>query len=63
MQWCARYDPDGIYVLKTNNRDTRTRCEICSKLTIKTLEQRHWSRSGVFIWTQMFSLLLLTFDN
>ena len=32
-----------------NNRNTRTRCEICSKLTIKTPKQRHWRRSGVFI--------------
>ena len=30
--------PVGIYVLKVNNRNTRTRCEICSKLTIKTPE-------------------------
>ena len=28
--------PAGIYLLKVNNRNTRTRCEICSKLTIKT---------------------------
>ena len=27
--WCY---PAGIYLLKVNNRDTRTRCEICSKL-------------------------------
>ena len=25
----------GIYLFKINNRNTRTRCEICSKLTIK----------------------------
>ena len=30
----------GIYLLKVNNRSTRTSCEICSKLTIKTLELR-----------------------
>ena len=30
-------------------RNTRKRCEICSKLTIKTLEQRQRCRSGVFI--------------
>ena len=36
-------------MLKVNNRNTRTRCEICSKLTIKTPERRHWCRSGVFI--------------
>ena len=31
-----------IYLFKVNNRNTRTRCEICSKLTIKTPERRHW---------------------
>ena len=31
--------PIDNYMLKVNNRNTRTRCEICSKLTIKTLEQ------------------------
>ena len=37
--------PVGIYLLKVNNRNTRTRCEMCSKLTIKTPVRR----SGVFI--------------
>ena len=32
----------GIYLLKVNNRNTRTRCEICSKLTLKTPERRQW---------------------
>ena len=27
-----------IYLFKANNRSTRTTCEICSKLPIKTLE-------------------------
>ena len=31
--------PAGNYIFKVNNRNTRTRCEICSKLTIETLEQ------------------------
>ena len=31
-------DPVGTYVFKVNNRNTRTRCKICSKLTIKTPE-------------------------
>ena len=35
-------------MLKVSNRNTRTRCEICSKITIKTPERRHWRRSGVF---------------
>ena len=29
-------DPGSIYLFKGNNRNTRKRCEICSKLTIKT---------------------------
>ena len=30
------------------NKDTRTMCEICSKLIIKTPERRQLHRSGVF---------------
>ena len=30
----------GNYMFKVNNRNTRARCEICSKLTIKTPERR-----------------------
>ena len=41
--------PAGIYLLRVSNRNTRTRCEICSKLTIKTPEQCQWCYSGVFI--------------
>ena len=32
----------SIYLLKANNRNTRTTCKICSKLTIKTPERWHW---------------------
>ena len=35
---------DIVYLLKVNNRNTRTRCEICLKLTIN-----QWRRSGIFI--------------
>ena len=41
--------PTGIYLLKVNNRNTKTRCEIRSKLTINTPERLHWPRSDVFI--------------
>ena len=37
---CRRPCPAGNYMFKVNNRNTRTRCEICSKLTIKTPERR-----------------------
>ena len=36
------HNPAGNYIFKAGNRNTRTRCEICSKLTIKTPEGRHW---------------------
>ena len=38
----------GIYLLKFNNRNVRTRCEICSKLTTKTPERYQWGRPVVF---------------
>ena len=42
-------NPVGIYMLKVNNRNTRARCEICSKLTMKTPERCQWRRPGAFI--------------
>ena len=39
----------GIYLPKVNNKNPRTMCEMCSKLTIKVPERRHWRRSGIFI--------------
>ena len=31
----------GIYLLKVKKRNTRTRCELCSKLAVKTPERRY----------------------
>ena len=39
----------NIYLFKDNNGDIRKRCEICSKLTIKTQERRQWLGPGFFI--------------
>ena len=41
--------PLNNYTLKVRYGNTIKRCEICSKLTTKTLERRQWRRSGVFI--------------
>ena len=38
-----------IYLFKISNRNTSAKCEICSKLTIKTPERYHWRCSGVFM--------------
>ena len=61
--------PANIYLFKVNNRNTRKKCEICSKLTIKTPERRQWCCSGVFIvnleYISHFFLvfLLVTFNK
>ena len=41
--------PVGIYLLQVNTKNTQTRYEICSKLTIKTPKRRQRRRSGAFI--------------
>ena len=58
----------GIYLLKVKNRNTRTRCEIYSKLIAKTLERRQWRCSGVFTFnfehiSQLVLVLLLLILN
>ena len=55
-------NPAGIYLVKVNHRNARTRCEICSKLTIKTLERRQWRCSGALVVNfQPVSYLVLMF--
>ena len=59
--------PSGNYMFKVNNKNTRTKCEICPKLTIKT-ERSHWHCSGVFVvnfghishYALVFLLLILS---
>ena len=56
------YIPAGNYMFKVNNRNTRTRREICSKLTIKIPEGRQMRRSGTFILNfEHISHLVLVF--
>ena len=42
--------PSNTNLFKVNNRKARKRCQICSKLTIKTPERCQQSLSGVFIF-------------
>ena len=53
-----RLFPTGIYLLKVNNRNTRARFEICTKLTIKTPERCHSRRSDDVIYVVLVYLLL-----
>ena len=54
--------PVGIYLLKANDRNTRTRSEICSKLTLKTPKRRHWLVNFGYISHPVSMLLLLTLN-
>ena len=45
-KWTSSSD---IYLFKVTNGNTRTVCEVCLKLTIKTSEGRQWCCSCVFI--------------
>ena len=60
----AKSIPANTYLFKFNNRNTRKRGEIFSKLTIKKPERRQRRRSGVFIAnfeniSHLFLMLLL----
>ena len=53
---------------QSHNRSTTTRWEICSKLTIKTPERRHWPRSDVFkvnftYFKRFFSASIVNFEQ
>ena len=41
MSYADSIYPAGNYMFKVNNRNSRTMCELCSKLTIKIPERRH----------------------
>ena len=41
--------PANIYLFKVNNKKTRKRFHISSKLTVKTLHQGHWCLPGIFV--------------
>ena len=48
--YCVQYPfPASFYLFKVINRNTKKKCEICSKLIIKTPERHQWRLSGVFI--------------
>ena len=50
--------PVGNYMFKANKRNTRTRCEKSSKLTIKIPQRRHWRHPGVFNFEHVSHLVL-----
>ena len=49
--------PAGNYMFKVDKRNTRTRCEICLKLTVKIPERRQWPIL-VFFFVKHLSRLL-----
>ena len=53
------WSPAGIYLLKVNNRNITTRCEICSKLTIKTTEPSHWRRLWIMFTITTLDIVMM----
>ena len=43
-----KVNPVDNYMFKINNRNTRAKCEICPKYTIKTPERHQWFRCLYF---------------
>ena len=41
-------NPANIYLLNVNTKSSKRRCEICSKLSIKTSDRCNWRCCGVF---------------
>ena len=58
MNWGQNLKPALNYMFKFNNRNTRTRCEICSKLTMKTRERRN-----ALHFTPCSSVTIVNFDQ
>ena len=54
-------DPNLYLLIKFNNRNTKSMCEIYSKLPIKMQKRRHWRRSGVLLLTLYRCHLLFRF--
>ena len=55
----TNYLPMVIYLFKVNARNTRTRCEVCSKLIIKTPDRSFWCLYCNFEHTSYLVLVLL----
>ena len=62
VSYLAKQSPAGIHLFKVNNGNTKTMCEICSKLTIKTQSDIIDITSGLFIISfEQISLTVLRF--
>ena len=57
----------SIYLLKGNNRNTRKRCQLCLKLTIKTPIWRCWRYMRICqLWacfTLFYSVFIVNFEH
>ena len=62
-------NPNDTYLLKVSKKNAWRRCEICSKLTIKTPERRQWYLSVVFIvftvniFPTLFYVFMFNFEH
>ena len=56
-------NPANIYLFNVNNRNTRKRCEICSKLTIQTPERRQTLFLLLTYFTYFSSASIINFEQ
>ena len=56
-------NPASIYLFKVNNGNSKTRCWICSKLTIKTPERRQWRQLTLNNFTYYSSVSIIDFEQ
>ena len=54
--------PVGNYMVKVNNRNARTRCGICLKLTIKTPKSLFYCSLGTYL-TPYSSVFIVNFEQ
>ena len=54
--------PANIYLFRVNNRNTRKKREICSKLAITTSEQHHCRHFGVLLLS-LSSVSIVEFEQ
>ena len=56
-------DPAYTYMIKVYNRNIRKKCEICSKLTVKTPERHHWPISHWTYFTPFSIVSIVDFES
>ena len=64
MHFLSYSQNSRYWLVQSSNINTRTVCEICSNLTIKTPGRRHWRRSNEYInFEQISAVPIFDFEQ